>query len=132
MTITLIIFGFIILIWGTINAIKAINDASTEPEPTQERQPPQMQPAPKIIQEPQPAPVAPIPAPQPEPTPEPVKTENKTPSRYDKMDRKQLEQAARNCLTASGCKFDVYDYTRFKRDNELIEIINDYNNASNI
>lgn len=120
MTIILIIFGFIILIWGTINAIKAINDASTEPEPTQERQPPQMQTAPQIIQEP-----------QPEPTPEPVKAENITPSRYDKMDRKQLEQAARDCLTASGCKFDIYDYTRYKRDNELIEIINDYNNASN-
>ena len=109
MTNILIIAGFLLLAWGTANAVVAINEANKEPEPV----------APHeviYIREPQPEPVKVEPEPQPEPTPEPPK-----------MGRCELEQAARNCLTAAGCKFDVYDYTRYKTDIELMDIIKDYN-----
>ena len=44
-----------------------------------------------------------------------------------KVDREKLEKIARDCLTTSGVKFDTYYYTRFKSDNELMDIIKDYN-----
>lgn len=50
-----------------------------------------------------------------------------TPPEPPRMDRAKLEKAARDCLTASGCKFDTYYYTRNKTDLELMEIIKEYN-----
>lgn len=44
-----------------------------------------------------------------------------------KVDRVKLEKIACNCLTASGCKFDVWHYCRNKSDIELMDIIKDYN-----
>ena len=46
---------------------------------------------------------------------------------HEKINRMQLEKAARDCLTAAGCKFNTYYYTRNKSDLELMEIIKDYN-----
>jgi hypothetical protein len=43
------------------------------------------------------------------------------------INRQQLERAARDCLTLSGCKFDTYNYCRMKSDIELMDIIKDYN-----
>lgn len=115
MTNILIIAGFLLLAWGTANAVVAINEANKEPEPVA---PPQV----IYIREPQPEPVKV----EPEPQPEPIKAPEPTPE-PPKMGRRELEQAARNCLTAAGCKFDVYDYTRYKTDIELMDIIKDYN-----
>lgn len=110
----LIFIGFLILIYYTKSELKQLIEIKKETEPTPEpvQIEPDPEPAPQII--PQPAPVVPIPEPEPQPEP-------------PKMDRRQLEQAARNVLTACGCQFDVYDYTRYKSDIELMDIITEYN-----
>lgn len=102
----LIIIGFLILVYYTKSELKMLIEEKSRP--LQEPEP--LQP------EPQPEPVKVEPQPEPQPEPEP-----------SKMGRRELEQAARNCLTAAGCKFDVYDYTRYKTDIELMDIIKDYN-----
>lgn len=86
---------------------------------------------PERMQEEKPVPVI-LPTPpaivvKPEPTPEPVKPEPIPETEPPKMDRKKLEQTARNCLTAAGCTFDTWSYTRYKSDIELMDIIKEYN-----
>lgn len=113
----LIIIGFLILVYYTKSELKILIEEKSWP--LQEPEP--LQPEPQPEPEPEPVHIIPEPVkvePQPEPQPEPVPP---------KMGRRQLEQAARNCLTAAGCKFDVYDYTRYKTDIELMDIIKDYN-----
>jgi hypothetical protein len=43
------------------------------------------------------------------------------------VDREKLEEIAKNCLYASGCRFDLWTYCRNKSNIELMEIIKDYN-----
>lgn len=112
----LIFIGFLILVYYTKSELKELIAMKKETEPTPEpvQVEPEPQPAPQIIPQPQPAPVEPIPEPEPQPEP-------------PKIDRKQLEQIARNCLAAAGCKFDAWSYCRYKSDVELMDIIKDYN-----
>lgn len=58
------------------------------------------------------------------PEPRPAMIE---PEPVQKVDRVKLEKIAGNCLTASGCKFDIWYYCRNKSDIELMDIIKDYN-----
>lgn len=98
----LIIIGFLILVYYTKSELKMLIEEKSRP-----------------LQEPEPL--------QPEPQPEPVKVEPQPEPQPPKMGRRQLEQAARDALTACGCQFDVYDFTRYKTDIELTEIITEYN-----
>ena len=108
----LIIIGFLILVYYTKSELKILIEEKTEPvkapEPLQVPEPPRQV---QTIKEPEPLPQVQIIG-----NPEPPR-----------MDRRQLEQAVRNVLTACGCQFDVYDYTRYKSDIELMDIIKDYN-----
>lgn len=90
----------------------------TEPERMQEEKPaPVILPTPPaIVVRPEPTPEHAEPEPIPEP--EPLKPAG---------DRRKLERTAANLLTASGCKFDVWTYVRFKSDIELMDIITNYN-----
>lgn len=82
---------------------------------------------PERMQEEKPAPVILPTPPAIVVKPEPVKPEPMQETEPPKMDRKKLEQTARNCLTAAGCTFDTWSYTRYKSDIELMDIIKEYN-----
>lgn len=113
----LIFIGFLILIYYTKTELKELILLNKEPEPEKAPEPLKEPEPVHIISEPEPGPGS-IQEKQPEPQSEPVPP---------KMGRRQLEQAARNVLTACGCQFDVYDFTRYKTDIELMDIIKDYN-----
>ena len=116
------ILGFSLLllfIFYTSGGFKRLMDFYRFPEPGPEP----LQQVPEPIPKPEPAPVqivkpAPVPIPEIIPEPEPLKPAG---------DRRKLERIAANCLTAAGCKFDVWTFCRFKSDLELMEIIKDYN-----
>lgn len=117
--IILTLAGFIFVIWfyiDTKKSLEKIPDESTPPAPMPYQGPPvpYIQPAP--IQAPPPVPVI---------TPAPIPTEPAPAAAL--INRQQLERAARDCLTLSGCKFDTYTYVRYKSDTELQDIIKDYN-----
>ena len=113
----LIIAGFIFVIWfyiDTKKSLEKIPDESTPPVPYQGPPVPYIPPAP--IQAPPPVPVI---------TPAPIPTAPAPAAAL--INRQQLERAARDCLTLSGCKFDTYTYVRYKTDTELQDIIKNYN-----
>ena len=112
----LILAGFVFVIWfyiDTKKVLEAIPEEMPEPIPA----PIPYQAPPQYIQ------AAPIQAPTPAPLPVP---QQPAPAAA-LINRQQLERAARDCLTLSGCKFDTYSYVRYKSDTELQDIIKDYN-----
>ncbi len=113
----------ILFIFYTSGGFKKLMDFYRYPEPEPLQKMPGPNKSPEPIPEPghitaAPATVETITKPEPIPEPEPIKPAG---------DRRQLERIAANCLTAAGCKFDVWTFCRFKSDLELMEIIKDYN-----
>jgi hypothetical protein len=107
--------GFIFTIWFYIDTKKSLKkipdeapDESTPPAPMPYQGPP-------------------VPYIPPAPTPAPVPVPQQTAPAAAVINRQQLERAARDCLTLSGCKFDTYTYVRYKTDTELQDIIKDFN-----
>lgn len=113
-----------LFIFYTAGGFRRLLDFYRFPEP--EPEPLQQVPEP-IPPAPRPEPVKVTPAPVQIVKPAPVQTIPEPEPLKPAGDRRKLERTAANLLTASGCKFDVWTYVRFKSDFELMDIITNYN-----